>query len=95
MSNITADQLVEATGATHRQIDYWATHEVVPVCGEKSPGSGFRRTFDEEIIPRVKILVKASAAFGGGLNADIMKKIYDGYEEGKVRIGFDIYLVWT
>jgi len=63
--------------------------------GKTLPGTGYRRQFEESIIPRVKILVKASRAFGGNLNADILRKIYDNFEEGKVRVGADIWIVWT
>ncbi len=79
---INTSELVKRTGATTRQIDYWCRKGVISPIETPCPGSGRHRKFDNEIIPRVKLLVKLSNVFHHKLHTNILKKIYNSYDEG-------------
>jgi hypothetical protein len=95
MPYLTSAELVEATGATKRQVNYWVKSGVIPLARTDRSGSGYNHLFDPAIIPRVKNLVKVSTAFQGKVNSDILKRVYNDFREGKVRISSSVYLIVT
>lgn len=64
MDTIGAVELVEATGATYRQIDSWTRSGLLPV-SERTPGSGFPRRYHPEAIPIARALVRWSSVANG------------------------------
>lgn len=92
---IGAYELCKATGATYRQVDYWCAMGVIPTIGKVSPGSGIDRKFDEEIIEKVALLAKVSKIFPGRpVGKDILRQIFENYEEGEIILGEGIVLRW-
>jgi DNA-binding transcriptional MerR regulator len=92
---VNQKELGELTGATQRQLDYWARSEVIPVIGKIAPGSGFKRYFDSEIVDGVRVLVKVSSCFGHhGLLLTILKEIFDNYKRGSLKLNHDVFLIW-
>ncbi len=86
--------LMRETGASHRQIDYWCSADVISPVGNPNPGSGNHREFDKDIVGRITLLVKVSKAFGHGLRGNTLKKIYDAYDEGYVDLGDGFIFMW-
>lgn len=91
---INTTTLIKRTGATRRQVDYWCRNGVISPIGEACPGSGYHRKFDNEIIPRVKLLAKLSDIFDNKLNINKLKKIYDTYDKGFIDLGESVILYW-
>lgn len=94
MVMIQTSELILETGATFRQVDYWCRYGVIPTIGEHLPGSGINRKFNNEIIPRVKILVKVSKAMGGRVDINILKTIYKNFGLGFVELSDNVVLSW-
>ncbi len=78
---IKKKELMVRTDLTERQLDYWCRQQVIVPIGAVCPGSGFNREFDEDIVDRVKLLVKLSKSCNQFLSLDILKRIYVCYEE--------------
>jgi DNA-binding transcriptional MerR regulator len=55
----TTREVVEMTGATYRQIDYWCRTGLIPGHTE-SVGSGRRRRFTEQDVKRARLVLLAS-----------------------------------
>lgn len=92
---VNQKELGELTGATQRQLDYWARAEVIPTVGRIRPGSGFKRYFDSEIADGVRILVKVNSVFGShGLSLTILEEIFDNYKRGSLKLSDDVFLLW-
>ncbi len=91
---IKKKELMKRTGLTDRQLDYWCRQQVIVPIGAVCPGSGFRREFDEDIVDRVKLLVKLSKSCNQFLSLDILKRIYACYEDGHIDLDEDIRLIW-
>lgn len=91
---ITPKELVNETSATYRQIDYWCRIGIISPIGNRSPGSGNPRRFEEEIIDRVKLLVKVSNGFFRVIHGNLLKKVYHHYDEGYIDLGEGITLHW-
>ncbi len=91
---IKKKELMKRTGLTDRQLDYWCRQQVIIPIGAVCPGSGFRREFDEDVVDRVRLLVKLSKSCNQFLSLDILKRIYACYEEGYVDLGDGLVLSW-
>ncbi len=91
---INTKELIKRTGGTFRQIDYWCRMGVISTVGKGTPGSGYSRQFDEEVVKRVRLVVKVSQAFGRPLHTKELKGIFDNYEYGVLDLGDDIKLIW-
>lgn len=89
---IDSKELVELTGATYRQIDYWCRQGFIFAVGENTPGSGKYRRFNKNIIERVRLVVKISNAFSRGNSP--LRSIFDNYEYGEYNMGSGVYLTW-
>lgn len=87
------EQFEEATGATYRRLDYWA-RAGIEFSTVSQPGSGHRRYYEPYFIPHVKLLVKISHFFDGGVDRTILKKVFDAYELGKVELTDGLTLSW-
>lgn len=87
-------ELSERSGASRRQIDYWTVTEVIPCIGEINPGAGSQRKFDESIVDAVTVLARVSKALNHHVHGDVLKKIYDCYEEGLINLGEGLILTW-
>ena len=53
--------MLAATGATHRQLDYWTRCGYVLTDGDPSPGSGRYRRWPASEVPVVALMVRLSA----------------------------------
>lgn len=91
-------ELCVQTGATYRQIDYWTSYGVIPPPDGKR-GSGFRRRYDQAIVPAVRCVVRISAALRSGhqsgANMDLLADIFKHYNDGYIPIGDHAALVWV
>lgn len=85
--------IVDETGATFRQLDWWVRHGVVPTLGLSSPGSGNQREFHENVLPRVKLLVSVSKAFSNRTSVETLRKIYNAYDVGFITLDDNIDLI--
>lgn len=94
LKGLSSGELVERTGASYRQIDYWCHIELISPIGDKTPGSGNFREFDERIIERVRFLVNFSRAFDHSVRSVTLKKIYKEYNKGSIDLGEGIVLSW-
>lgn len=90
---ISTYELMERTGATERQINYWCGEVISPV-GKSNPGSGVKRRFEEAVVYPVAFLVRVSKAFGTPLCRKDLKKFYDAYDEGFIYLDESIMLRW-
>ncbi len=91
---IDTKELVIRTGATIRQLDLWIARRAISPLGDRHPGSGYIREFDESIVDRVKLLVIVSNAFDNRLSVKTLKKIYVCFDDGFVKIADGIILRW-
>lgn len=94
METISSKQLMSETGLTYRTLDYWVSNGVIPTVGDGSPGSGGRRKFDKEIVPKVQLMLDVTGAFDHKLTTEMLKRIYNSYEEGIMHLDNDIFLSW-
>lgn len=90
---ITAKELVSQTGATYRQIDHWSKGGILPFT-ETGVGSGYKRLFEEEIVDKVKLLVRVSEAFDGSIKARMLKWIYEAFDERQIELDTGVFLRW-
>jgi DNA-binding transcriptional MerR regulator len=91
---ITSGELCALTDASYRQLDYWCRVGLISPNGKSTPGSGYYRHFNSDIVDRVKFLVNVSNAFNHSFKTDTLKQIYDRYEEGHIDLGDGITLSW-
>lgn len=94
MNTITSKNLCKRTGATYRQIDHWCNVGIIRPLGENNPGSGHQRLFNVEIVDRVGLLVVVSRSFKGIIHGEILKEVYDNYEQGFVNLDNGVRLSW-
>lgn len=93
---LSAREVAEQTGVTVRQLDYWVSRGIVPEArGRTSPGSGMRRAFNLEVVPKVRTLMYVQAGFENSLSCRILKGVYDNWEAGRVRLNANTWIVWT
>jgi DNA-binding transcriptional MerR regulator len=92
---IGSKALSDKTGATYRQIDYWCRIGLISPIGKSTPGSGYYRQFDEEVVPRVALIVRMTEAFNHTFKREVLKDIYDCYEDGSYEIGEGITITWS
>lgn len=92
---IELKELREATTATYRQIDYWCRVGIIETEGEPTPGSGYHRKFDENIIPKVNLLAAVSKALGNSPSPGLLKQIYENYQDGWLDLGEGVELRWN
>lgn len=62
------------TGATYRQLDYWARIGLIFPLGVGNPGSGYRRRWDPSSIPGIKRMVALSSLFDQK-NRDLLRPV--------------------
>lgn len=96
---IKSQDLLERTGITYRQLDYWCRIGLIPVHGgPANPGSGRSRQFDESIVEKIKVVHRICNAFGENksrsLTTEFLKKVLENYDKGYIDLGEDIYLGW-
>lgn len=66
---LSSVQVLAATGATYRQLDWWIRQGIIKTIGPASPGSGFQRKFEREVVPKIRRLVMVSTlTFNRGTN---------------------------
>lgn len=82
---ISSVELVERTEATYRQIDYWCRIGVIETTKKPTPGSGYKREFDESIVPKVKFLVTMSKAFSQKLGSTL-QQLSEAYDKGSLEL---------
>lgn len=92
---IETAELVNQTGATARQIDYWCRNGIIETVGSPNPGMGFRREFDDSIVSRVRFLAAISKKFEHHFAEGMLKQLYNNYEKGFLDLGDGIVLKWT
>lgn len=90
--DIPLSVLLQKTNVSHRQIDYWCIKGIIPY-RQPHPGSGYKRLYASEYIPRINLLGKVSDTYG--LPITTLKGIFDNYDEGYYMLAEDVYLVWT
>ncbi len=59
----TTNEVVEATGATRRQLDYWRTSGRIPSLKGSSPGSGHSLRWTDQDVRTVELIVAAKRVF--------------------------------
>lgn len=86
---ISSGDAVRRSGITYRQLDYWISIGVVrPLV--KAQGSGTRRLFRPEDVPRMRLLGRLQAQIGsaaggqGGVNAEVARRIMREYRRGSM-----------
>lgn len=89
---ISSVELIELTGATYRQLDYWCREGIIHTTHKDMPGSGNKRYFNKDIVDRVKLIVRISQAFSRTNTP--MRQIFDRYREGFIDLGDGIHLTW-
>lgn len=90
---LTTTELIERTGASHRQIYHWCDNAVIsPVRGHV--GLVNRYVFDENIVDRVIVLVRVSRALNYRLDVKTLRLIYDNFEDGFLFLDDGIVLSW-
>ena len=57
---LSTNDVVAATGATYRQVDYWVRTGLVPGQSPEGPGSGHRRRWHPAQVNRVRLILLAS-----------------------------------
>ena len=91
---ISSAELSRRTGVSYRKIDFWCNNGVIFPVGDPSPGSGYQRKFDEEIVPKVRLLGKICEVFDHAIRIDKLIKIYENYHHGFVKLEHRIVLSW-
>lgn len=94
MPEIGTTELMQRTGVTHRQINYWCRNGVLPSVTIGSPGTGQRRIFHDSVVERVSLLVKVSKAFDHNIRVETLKLIFDQYYRERLNLGNGIILTW-
>ena len=88
-------EFAEATGASIRQLDYWATHGIPLTTDNKTKiGSGYHRDYDSTAVPKVQLLVTLSKVFEGRFSVYTLKRIFDEYHLGQMTIQKGLFLKW-
>ncbi len=65
---LTARQIVDVTGVTYRQLDFWTrVGHIHAAPRDPDAGSGIPRTYSAELVPVLRIAAKLTAA---GLHAE-------------------------
>jgi hypothetical protein len=91
---ISTQELADRTGASYRQIDYWCRNDIFGPVGENTPGSGYRRRFDESEVRKVELLVRVSSVLGRITTLSLLKTVYNNYKDGFVDLGEGLILSW-
>lgn len=90
---LTTYELAKATGATYRQIHYWAYEGYIDCLNPRS-GSGIPMEFSDEIIPAVKVAVRVSKAFSRTIPQGLIKRVFDNFDVGFIVLGEGVTLEW-
>lgn len=94
MKIIGVKEVMQHTGLTYRQIDYWCRQGVIRPLNTESVSIGFAREFDESMLERIRVLATISTACKNRLALEILREIYDNYEAGHIYLGPGIVLKW-
>lgn len=93
--NITAMELAKRSGTSYHQIDHWTRGGVIPTHNDLMRcGTGQIRYYDEAIVEKVALLQKFSVAFNKIIALDVMRDIFDAYEDGYLILEGGITLRW-
>lgn len=77
---ISSQELAVAAGVSYRQLDYWVRQGLITPTVD-SHGSGSRRAWDPELIPRVKLLGTVSRLLNDTM---LFEKVVNAYESGQI-----------
>lgn len=87
-------QFMRETGATEKQIHYWRQSIPMSKPAEKGKGSGYQRDYFESAVPKVRLLVHFSNELGRWVPVELLRQIYDQYDEGFLTLACGITLEW-
>lgn len=76
---VSSAELCSRSGATYRQVDYWARNGIL--CPEvEASGTGTRRSYGADQVRRARALVALSrlAAVGGRRRTNLLRKVPPG-----------------
>lgn len=91
MTALGTPDVLAATGATFRQLDYWARAGFVLTEGDATPGSGRGRAWPSSEVPVIALMVELSAA---GLVAGTAAVVARGLvERGRAHLARRVDLV--
>ena len=90
---VTTHEMMNLTGATFRQLDYWVKRGLLEPIGNPS-GSGHYRNFVSADIQKVKLFVAISKTFGQTFTKEVMKDIYDNFSGGSIKFDSGLILMW-
>lgn len=90
---ILSKELIDRSGASYRQIDYWCRHGIIAPVGNPAPGSGSRKEWDEGLVERCAFLAAMSRLFEHGRGEPIMKAFNTFYDSGAIEITKDLTLI--
>jgi DNA-binding transcriptional MerR regulator len=91
---LSSRELIQATGLSTRQLDYWTTNGVIATVGSTNPGSGYYRRFDESIVPKVILLVKIANILDRNCSLELLKRVYERYDDGRAEIADNVFITW-
>lgn len=80
-------EFVEETGATPRQLRHWIRNGMAILAEPLEPGSGHRWNYNEEMIPRVRLVTHLSNLMKFSMKVDVLVAVFNNYELGWVDIG--------
>lgn len=85
---------LEETGLTHRRFFRWMPYfdDWYETVNERHKPSF--REYNPAVIPKIKILVGLAEGFGGRIPIEVLKEIYDVYEQGHYKIGEGVFIEW-
>lgn len=91
--------MCELTGATYRQLDYWARMGVIPpdVLEDDTPGSGNPRRWSAVAVGPIRVLTDVSRAMGpkSGLTCEQMAEVFARWDIGRYVLSERVILTWT
>lgn len=88
-------EFIEATGVTYRKVDYWIRKADLPLTlNDPNRGSGHFRLYDADAVEKVVLLGRLSEALGGIIPIDILKYVFDHYDDHVYEICPNVYLEW-
>lgn len=94
METIGVKELMKGTGLTYRQIDYWCRKGVIDPINSETVSIGFAREFDANIVERVRTLSTISTACKNRLSLEILREIYDNFDNGHIYLAPGVVLKW-
>jgi DNA-binding transcriptional MerR regulator len=93
--SIGTKELMEKTGISLRQVNYWCRMGLIMTINAAEPGSGYQRQFYDNDVDKIKRMVQISHAFDGKISLNVLSKVYARYEEGMIELENGIILDWS